>query len=133
MGFTVTLWYPILRGCRVVTVPSPLDTRKIVDAIRDENVTVLLGAPTFVRPILKKAQPAELRSLDLVVTGAEKLPDDLFRTFLETFHIEILQGYGLTETTPVTNINQPNPPVVTTAVDQQAGKRAGDRQSVVEG
>ena len=110
MGFTVTLWYPMLRGCRVVTVPSPLDTRKIVDAIRDENVTVLLGAPTFVRPILKKAQPSELHSLDLVVTGAEKLPDDLFRTFLETFHIEILQGYGLTETTPATNINQPDPP-----------------------
>ena len=28
-GFTATLWYPILRGCRIVTIPSPLDTRKI--------------------------------------------------------------------------------------------------------
>ncbi len=125
MGFTVTLWYPMLRGCHVVTVPSPLDTRKIVDAIRDEGVTVLLGAPTFVRPILKKAQPSELRSLDLVVTGAEKLPDDLYRAFLETFHIEILQGYGLTETTPATNINQPDPPVTTFTAEPQEGKRAG--------
>lgn len=133
MGFTVTLWYPMLRGCRVVTVPSPLDTRKIVDAIRDENVTVLLGAPTFVRPILKKAQPAELRSLDLVVTGAEKLPDDLFRTFLETFHIEILQGYGLTETTPATNINQPHPPGSMTDADGQTGKRAGSTGRLLPG
>jgi acyl-[acyl-carrier-protein]-phospholipid O-acyltransferase/long-chain-fatty-acid--[acyl-carrier-protein] ligase len=125
MGFTVTLWYPMLRGCQVVTVPSPLDTRKIVDAIREEGVTVLLGAPTFIRPILKKAQPAELRSLDLVVTGAEKLPDDLYRAFLETFHIEILQGYGLTETTPATNINQPDPPVTTFTAAPQEGKRAG--------
>ena len=95
-GFTVTLWYPMLRGCRIVTVPSPLETRKIIDAIREERVTVMIGAPTFVRPILKKAQPIELASLDLLVTGAEKLPDDLYRAFMETFHIEILQGYGLT-------------------------------------
>jgi acyl-[acyl-carrier-protein]-phospholipid O-acyltransferase/long-chain-fatty-acid--[acyl-carrier-protein] ligase len=132
MGFTVTLWYPMLRGCRIVTVPSPLDTRKIVDAIRDENVSVLIGAPTFVRPILKKAQPAELRSLDLVVTGAEKLPDDLFRTFLETFHIEILQGYGLTETTPATNINQPDPPRAATT-DRQKGKRTGSTGRLLPG
>ena len=125
MGFTVTLWYPMLRCCQVVTVPSPLDTRKIIDAIRDEQATVLIGAPTFIRPILKKAQPAELRSLDLVVAGAEKLPDDLYRSFLETFHIEILAGYGLTETTPAANINQPHPPVVTSTAEAQAGKRPG--------
>jgi acyl-[acyl-carrier-protein]-phospholipid O-acyltransferase/long-chain-fatty-acid--[acyl-carrier-protein] ligase len=132
-GFTVTLWYPILRGCSVVTVPSPLETRKIVEAIRDEQATVLVGAPTFIRPILKKAQPAELRSLDLVVTGAEKLPDDLYRGFLETFHIEILQGYGLTETTPVANINQPHPPVVTSTSRPQIGKRLGSAGRMMPG
>ncbi|MBL9201093.1 MAG: AMP-binding protein [Opitutaceae bacterium] len=124
-GFTVTLWYPILRGCHVVTVPSPLETRKIIDAIRDEEVTTLIGAPTFVRPILKKAQPAELRTLTLVVTGAEKLPEDLYKAFLENFHLEIHQGYGLTETTPAANINQPHPPVVWSTNEPQAGKRLG--------
>lgn len=124
-GFTVTLWYPMLRGCHIVTIPSPLDTRKIIDAIRDEKVTVLLGAPTFIRPVLKKAQSSELRSLDLVVTGAEKLPDDLARGFMETFHIEIMQGYGLTETTPACNINQPHPPVVVSTNEPQLGNRPG--------
>ena len=124
-GFTVTLWYPMMRGCRVVTVPSPLDTRKIIEAIRDEKGTVLLGAPTFIRPVLKKAKPGELRSLDLVVTGAEKLPDDLFKSFLEMFHIEILQGYGMTEATPATNLNQPHPPIVTSTGEPQLGKKIG--------
>ena len=124
-GFTVTLWYPLLRGCEIVTVPSPLDTRKIIDAIREEQATVLLGAPTFIRPVLKKAQPAELRSLDLVVTGAEKLPDDLARGFMESFHLDIMQGYGLTETTPAANINQPDPPIVLSTNEPQRGKRAG--------
>jgi len=124
-GFTVTLWYPLLRGCHVVTVPSPLDTRKIIDAIRDERATVLIGAPTFIRPVLKKAEPGELRTLDLVVTGAEKLPEDLSRSFRENFHLEIMQGYGLTETTPAANINQPDPPVVTSTNEAQAGQRLG--------
>ena len=124
-GFTVTLWYPLLRGCRIVTVPSPLETRKIVEAIRDENVTVMIGAPTFVRPLLKKAQAGELASLDLVVTGAEKLPDELYRAFLDVFHLEIHQGYGLTETTPATNINQPHPPAVLSTNEPQTGKRTG--------
>jgi acyl-[acyl-carrier-protein]-phospholipid O-acyltransferase/long-chain-fatty-acid--[acyl-carrier-protein] ligase len=124
-GFTVTLWYPMLRGCRVISVPSPLETRKIIDAIREESATVLIGAPTFVRPILKKAQSWELRTLDLVVTGAEKLPDDLYRGFLENFHIEILQGYGLTETSPAANLNQPHPPVVASTNEPQIGKRLG--------
>lgn len=124
-GFTVTLWYPLLRGAGVVTVPSPLETRKIIDAIKEEEATTLIAAPTFVRPILKKAKPGELRSLALVVTGAEKLPDDLYRSFLENFHLEIYQGYGLTETAPVSNVNQPNPPIVTGTGESQIGKKAG--------
>jgi acyl-[acyl-carrier-protein]-phospholipid O-acyltransferase/long-chain-fatty-acid--[acyl-carrier-protein] ligase len=124
-GFTVTLWYPMLRGCRLVTSPSPIDTRALVDAIREEEVTVLVGAPTFLRPFLKKARPSDLRSLDLVVAGAEKLPEDLRRSFLEVFHLEIMQGYGMTEASPVSNVNQRHPPVTTGTADEQIGKKAG--------
>ncbi|HEX2101340.1 MAG TPA: AMP-binding protein, partial [Candidatus Synoicihabitans sp.] len=124
-GFTVTLWYPLLRGCRVVSVPSPLDTRKIVDAIREEEATVLVGAPTFLRPFLKRAEPADLRSLNLVVSGAEKMPMDLYDGFKTRFHLEIMQGYGLTETTPVSNVNQPDPPLPNATAEPQSGKRLG--------
>ena len=124
-GFTVTLWYPLLRGCHLVSVPSPLDTRKIVDAIREEEVTVMIGAPTFLRPLLKRAEPWELRSLELVVSGAEKMPRDLYDAFVDRFHIEVMQGYGLTETTPVANVNQHHPPVITDTGEPQEGKRLG--------
>ena len=122
-GFTVTVWYPLLRGCSVVTIPSPLDTRKIVESIQQEKATVMIGAPTFIRPFLKKATKAELVSLRLVVTGAEKLPMDLYENFFTQFGIEILQGYGLTETTPASNINQYDPPITTGTAEVQAGKR----------
>ncbi|MDP2137516.1 MAG: AMP-binding protein [Candidatus Didemnitutus sp.] len=124
-GFTVTLWYPILRGCQVVTIPSPLETRKIVEAIHQEKATVMVGAPTFIRPFLKKGTREELKSLHLVVTGAEKLPMELYDAFLEQLGIEVLQGYGLTETTPVASVNQHNPPVNTSVAEPQDGKRTG--------
>jgi len=124
-GFTVTLWYPLLRGCRLVTTPSPTDARALVDSIREERVSVLVGAPTFIRPLLKRAKPSDLRSLDLVVAGAEKLPEDLRRSFLEVFHLEILEGYGMTEASPVSNVNQPHPPVTTGTADEQIGKKPG--------
>lgn len=124
-GFTVTLWYPILRGCRVVSVPSPLETGKIVDAIREEGVTVFVGAPTFLRPVVRKTKPGDLRTLEVVVSGAEKLPMDLYETYLEKYHIEIMQGYGLTETSPVSNVNQPDPAVPTATATRQPGRRRG--------
>jgi len=124
-GFTVTLWYPLLRGTGLVTVPSPLDTRKMIEAIREEGVTTLIGAPTFLRPLLKKAEPGDLRSLDLVVAGGERLPEDLERGFLERFHLPIYQGYGLTETAPVANLNQPAPPITTETAGPQEGRRTG--------
>ncbi|MEY4487779.1 MAG: hypothetical protein RIQ79_287, partial [Verrucomicrobiota bacterium] len=124
-GFTVTMWYPLLRGCRVVSVPSPLETGKIVEAIREEGITVFVGAPTFLRPVVRKAKPGDLRTLEVVVSGAEKLPMDLYDTFLEKFNIEIMQGYGLTETSPVSNVSQHDPAIPTPTAARQPGRRRG--------
>ncbi|HUJ42042.1 MAG TPA: MFS transporter [Opitutaceae bacterium] len=125
MGFTATLWYPVLRGCRIVTTPSPLDSRRIAEVIESERVTVLVGAPTFIRPLVKKAKRHELRSLHFAVSGAEKMPLELYEAFKENFGVEILQGYGLTETTPVTNVNMPEPPRKARRAEHPRGHRLG--------
>jgi len=109
-GCTVTLWYPMIEGVRMVTYPSPLDVEKNAELIAKHRITLLLSTPTFLRAYLRRAAPAQLRSVELLVTGAEKLPRDLAVAFQERFGIPVLEGYGLTETAPVASVNLPEPP-----------------------
>lgn len=108
-GATVTILYPMMEGVRLVTYPSPLEVAKNAALIARYKITVLLATPTFLRGYLRKAEPAQLATLKLVVTGAEKLPQDLADAFRERFGHRVMQGYGLTETSPVVSVNLPEP------------------------
>ena len=109
-GFTVTLWYPLLRGCPVVTLPSPLEIKKIAFAIKEESASILVGTPTFFKPYLKRVDPEFLKSLRYAIAGAEKTPDGFADAWEEKFGSIYLEGYGLTETSPVVSINLPHAP-----------------------
>jgi acyl-[acyl-carrier-protein]-phospholipid O-acyltransferase / long-chain-fatty-acid--[acyl-carrier-protein] ligase len=106
-GFTATLWYPLINQVKCVTLPSPLETRKIAEAIEKEKVTVMMGTPTFLRPYFKRAEPAQLASLKYVVGGAEKTPPGFCERWEKRFGGDYLEGYGLTETSPVVSVNLP--------------------------
>jgi len=108
-GSTVTLWYPLIEGVRIVTYPNPLEAARCAALIERYKLTFLLATPTFLRVYLRKAQPHQLRSLRLTIAGAEKLPLDLARHFEERFGKIVYEGYGLTETAPVVSVNLPEP------------------------
>ncbi len=108
-GATVTMWYPLIEGVTLVTYPSPLDIPKLAQLIEKYKVSLILSTPTFLRGFLRKAKPEQLRSAKLVVTGAEKLPSKIAEAFEKRFGKPVLEGYGLTETAPATNVNLPDP------------------------
>lgn len=108
-GCTVTLWFPCIEGINLVTYPSPLETKRLAELIGLHSVDLLLATPTFLRGYMKRIEPTQLASLKLVVTGAEKLPQNLADAFEEKFGIRPQEGYGLTETSPATNVNLPDP------------------------
>src|SRR6266581_3132807 len=107
-GSTVTLWYPLIEGVRIVTYPNPLDAAKCAALIERYQLTFLLATPTFLRLYLRKAEPEQVRSLRLIIVGAEKLPLDLASHFEKRFHKKVFEGYGLTETAPVVSVNLPD-------------------------
>src|SRR6266702_6278338 len=108
-GSTVTLWYPLIEGVRIVTYPNPLDAAHCAALIDRYKLTFLLLTPTFLRVYLRKAEPEQLRTLRLIITGAEKLPLDLASHFEKRFDKKVFEGYGLTETAPVVSTNLPDP------------------------
>ena len=107
-GSTVTLWYPMLEGIDLVTYPSPLEPPKLAELIEEYKVTLLLATPTFLRGYMRRVDPEKLDTIKFVVTGAEKLPKRLAEAFESKFQKKVMEGYGLTETSPVTNVNIPN-------------------------
>jgi acyl-[acyl-carrier-protein]-phospholipid O-acyltransferase/long-chain-fatty-acid--[acyl-carrier-protein] ligase len=107
-GFTVGIWYALSRETVLITTPSPLDTVACINAIKEEGVTITVGTPTFLRPYLRRATKEDLKSLEWVVAGAEKLPDDLVKGFSDELDTPMLEGYGITEASPVISVNVPN-------------------------
>ena len=106
-GCTVTLWYPVIEGLTLVTYPNPLEAPKLADLIDKYSISMVLATPTFLRGYLRRARKEQFHSVKLVVTGAEKLPRKVAESFEEKFGMPVLEGYGLTETSPVTNVNLP--------------------------
>jgi len=104
-GCTVTFWWPILGGPAAVTYVSPMETAKLIELIEKHQVGLLLNTATFLRNFLRKAEPQQLRSLKLIVAGAEKLPRDLADDLEQKFNVAVCEGFGMTEATPVVSCN----------------------------
>ncbi len=128
-GATVCLIFPMTEGVKVVTYPNPLETGKCADLIEAHKATVMLATPTFLRGYMKRAEPHQLKSVRLAVTGAEKLPDELALAFEQRFGVPVMQGYGLTETSPAASFNLPNLP----GVSDQPTARLGSSGKLIAG
>ncbi len=106
-GYTVTLWTPATTNIRAVYHYSPLDAKRIGILCKKYAATILLTTPTFLRSYIKRCKPEQFKTVDVVVTGAEKLPTSLSDTFEEKFGVRPVEGYGCTELSPLVSVNVP--------------------------
>lgn len=104
-GFTVTGLMGILAGLRTACYPNPTDGPRIAKSLQRWGATIICGAPTFLRAALKAATPEDMATMRLVVSGAEKVPPELF-TLLRKFGKEncFAEGYGITECSPILTV-----------------------------
>lgn len=110
-GQTCALNVAVAAGSTLTLIPrfDPLKALQIVDR---DRVTVFEGVPTMYNALLSVPEEAraglDLSSLRLCVSGGSALPGEVLRAFDETFGAKLLEGYGLSETSPVASFNHPD-------------------------
>ncbi len=107
-GLSANMLLPIIGGMRVVHHPDPTDAVGLARTIAAYRPTMLFTTPTFLSYLLNAAEPGDLQSLELIVTGAEKCPDQL-RERCEAMLPQgtVTEGYGITECSPVVSVGRP--------------------------
>jgi long-chain acyl-CoA synthetase len=101
---TVGLLLPLLVGGSIVLVKSLHPVRNVLQEILQRQATVLPAIPPFYRSMVNAPVPVPL-PLRLCVSGAAPLPAQVLTEFEAKFHIPLIEGYGLSEASPVVTKN----------------------------
>lgn len=107
-GLTATLWFPLIKGHRTVYHMSPMDAATVGEMVKKHKATMILATPTFYLSYAKKVPAEDFATLKYAVTGAEKLRPSIERAFKDKFGVQMLEGYGCTELSPVVSVNVPD-------------------------
>jgi acyl-[acyl-carrier-protein]-phospholipid O-acyltransferase/long-chain-fatty-acid--[acyl-carrier-protein] ligase len=107
-GHNINFWLPLIFGMTIVSYANPLEYRKVCSIVREEKVSLMVGTPSFFSGYLHQSEPGDFDSLRVAVAGADKTPDSLRQGFIDKHKLELCEGYGTTETSPVVSTNLPN-------------------------
>ena len=106
-GYTFPLWLIAASEPSAVYHFNPVESKLVGKLCEQYGVTVIAATPTFLKRYLKRCTKEQFRAVNLVITGAEKLPQDLARDFEEKFGVFPTEGYGTTELSPLGACNIP--------------------------
>ncbi len=119
-ALTVCMLTPIAVGAKIVLLDAMKGPKYIFRQMLKEKVTVLVGIPAFFSLMVEAKLPIFLppwlmrffMPIRVAISGASALPVDVWRRFKEKFGVPLLEGYGLTEASPVVSLNPLNAPRV---------------------
>jgi long-chain acyl-CoA synthetase len=110
-AFTVCVLLPLYRGC-TVTILDSFQPKEIIDTLINENVTVFSGVPSmYVVLINAVKENKSFPYLRLAVCGGSSLPEEIFKQARESLKFPIVEGYGLSEASPVVAFNPMDKPM----------------------
>jgi long-chain acyl-CoA synthetase len=114
-SFTATTVLPLMLGCKIVLVSHITPAAGWLNMMGKEGVTVLAGVPQLFGVLSKEARGLKryylkhwaFRKARFCVSGAAPLPINVLNHFENKLKVPLLEGYGLTETSPVVSVNRP--------------------------
>jgi long-chain acyl-CoA synthetase len=104
-GQTCALNATIAAGGRLTLLPR-FDPGKALEIVERDGVTIFLGVPTMYAAMLHDPGEADTSSLTVCVSGGAALPVEVMRAFEQRFDCHVLEGYGLSETSPMASFNR---------------------------
>lgn len=106
-GLTAGTFVPLLAGVKCALYPSPLHYKQIPKFIEKVKATWIVSTDTFLAGYARVADPGQLDTLRFAVAGAEKVKQPT-RDLWANSGAVLLEGYGVTETSPVLAVNTPD-------------------------
>jgi len=107
-GFMATIAGPVVCGFGCAYHFNPMESKVIGPLAEEYGVTIMIATPTFLQFYIRGLKSEQLKTLRLVVVGAEKLPPKVADAFEEKFGCRPFEAYGCTECAPGVALNGPN-------------------------
>ena len=125
-GQTCSMNATVTRGATLTLIPR-FDPAKALEIIERDHVNVFLGVPTMYGAMLhcSERENFDTSTLEVCASGGSAMPVELMRGFEKAFGADVLEGYGLSETSPVASFNHPGPGAQA-GVDRHADRRRRD-------
>jgi long-chain acyl-CoA synthetase len=106
-GLTTSMNVPIAFGATTILIPDPRDIKRILESIDKYKITIFCGVPTMYNAIINHpdVKKHSLDSVKACISGAAPLPIEVKREFERITGGKLVEGYGLSETSPVATAN----------------------------
>lgn len=108
-GMSVVMNGAMYAGGTYYPIPE-WDVSRVMDLIENEELTIMFGVPAMFNDMIRQPDAAEYNfdTLRFVNSGGASLPIDVLERFEDLYDVQLNEGYGLTETSPVTHANRPD-------------------------
>ena len=106
-GMTVCMCFPVAAAATMVVLPNPRDIPALVKSVVKNRITLFIGVPAMFAAIndAPGIEPRDVGSVKSCFSGSAPLPVAVLERFEKLTGSRIVEGFGLTETSPVTHVN----------------------------
>ncbi|NTW03936.1 MAG: long-chain fatty acid--CoA ligase, partial [Oscillochloris sp.] len=106
-GMTVAMLYSVFIGAEMIIVPNPRPIDNVMNIMQKERATLYPGVPAMYIGIVNhpKVNEYDLRSIKACISGSASLPMEIQERFGQLTGGRLVEGFGMTETSPVTHCN----------------------------